>query len=124
MLSPISDKSQEQCSEPCSDNSRTPKVSPTALANSSSSSTATNTPATVDNAFCVGGASNNNYKERAKNDNDNSVMREALDVPWEVPKLRRRLQQNLNEGRTSNDQLRGSDSGISMASQVTKNSTI
>ena len=84
----------------------------------------------VDNLNNNNAESSEQKKEAVDNDNGGDDVREALAVPWEVPKLRRRLQ-NLNEkqqrrrttiaggasGASAVDQLRGSNSGISMASQ-------
>lgn len=92
VLSPISDKSQEQYSEQgdsIGSQSKTPKASPTE---------------SMDNARSENNNNNNNLIATQTED-----VRRAMDVPWEMPKLRRRLQTNLN--------IQGSDSGISIGSQ-------
>ena len=123
MLSPISDKSQEQGS---SESQSTPKVSP------NGDDANANIEAQCDNH--ESDIMNDNEREKDKDDSD-EVIAQALDVPWEVPKLRRRIQrskgnQNLKAASTTNFEamasvvadptevgLRGSDSGISMTSQ-------
>ena len=113
VLSPISDKSQEQYSEA----SKTPKVSPTTLTS-------------IDNGNNSNNNNNNNLllsmapPSSCPSGNDNDMQKALDDVPWDMPKLKRRLQ---NKGAPSNNlnnrilrgqvELRGSDSGISMASQ-------
>ena len=93
ILSPISDKSQEQYSEH-GDQGKTPKASPNEN----------------DNFRSELNSNNNN-----QNDNDNVVnlVNDNLDnVPWDMPKLRRRM--NLNHDHLK---MQGSDSGISTGSQ-------
>ncbi len=140
VLSPISDKSQEQNSDHQSNNSnsnsggdsnsnnKTPKVSPTTNSNASTTTT-TPTAANINNN------NNNNLNINANNNNNNNnnEVKEALAVPWDVPKLRRRLEKKGGKGDNSlkqqhrrttmailadEDRLRGSDSGISIGSQV------
>ena len=100
MLSPISDKSQEQS------NGETPKVSPVEQQQQH--------------------LTNNQLNNNVGNDNDNGneggqvVMARALDVPWEMPKLRRKLHQQQEQQRRKTLDLQGSDSGISIASQDLK----
>ncbi len=108
VLSPISDKSQEQSSE----NQPTPKASPNDIEDSNAN------PCPSSTAAAAADASSAEKTEMSANNNaigptDDGIAK-ALDVPWDVPKLKRRLlskQNNLNQG-----QLRGSDSGISMTS--------
>lgn len=112
VLSPISDKSQEQSSEQGDSNSRTPKVSPTDHILTS----------------CCGGA--NNHGDTDNNNvvqyNDNQVQHQVDPAPFAMPKLQRRLveQQQKHEQyyqtsllKRANSGIQGSDSGISMSSQ-------
>ena len=83
MLSPISDKSQEQGS---SESQSSPKVSP----NGDDDDNA-NIEAQCDNQE----SEIMNDNERNKDDGGgDEIIAQALDVPWEVPKLRRRLQRS------------------------------
>lgn len=133
VLSPISDKSQEQYSEVCDPGSnKTPKVSPSSTLTPSSIEANT----VIDNESCRMTSENlnnnvlndNDASASSKNTNDNELrIQQALDVPWDMPKLKRRLQgqgsnKNLNNlvqhRRTL--ELQGSDSGISLDSQDLK----
>lgn len=109
VLSPISDKSQEQSSEQGDHGSqnRTPKVSPTEHILGS----------------CCGTAVADD------NENNNAVGDDAAAVPapFAMPKLQRRLQQRRQQQLTLTDNffrgsassgIQGSDSGISMSSQI------
>jgi hypothetical protein len=119
VLSPISDKSQEQSSE----NPTTPKVSPNEddYSNANrSSEPPTDNKRTEESSET---SRNDNYRVVQESDDEDrdGTIAKALDVPWDVPKLKRRLQtrQNLNQLQQEKtlDGLRGSDSGISMTSQ-------
>ncbi len=81
VLSPISDKSQEQYSE----EQRTPT-------NTDDNTTTPCDDLVLDNDIAKSNAVNNN--------NNGNDMERALDVPWDVPKLKRRLE-NLNMLRQS-----------------------
>ena len=83
VLSPISDKSQEQGS---SESQSTPKASP------NGDDANANIEAQCDNQE----SEVRNDNERANYDMDDSdgIIAQALDVPWEVPKLRRRIQRS------------------------------
>ena len=83
VLSPISDKSQEQGS---SESQSTPKASP------NGDDANANIEVQCDNQE----SEMRNDNERANYDLDDSdgIIAQALDVPWEVPKLRRRIQRS------------------------------
>ena len=58
---------------------------------------------------------NNNNENNCSGSNNNNVAADVMDVPWDMPKLRRRMQ---NSTGNLNNRLQRSDSGISTASQV------
>ena len=135
VLSPISDKSQEQSSEQ-GDSAKTPKISPTdhilaccganlTNAEDENAGDDTNTTYTKLNLLNF---NNNNYNQcnssshNANNNNNNLSESEPSPAPFSMPKLQRRLreQQQLDRRREYNNSAgaaHGSDSGISMASQ-------
>ena len=83
MLSPISDKSQEQGS---SESQSSPKVSPNGDDDNA------NIEAQCDNQESE--IMNDNERDK-DDDGGDEIIAQALDVPWEVPKLRRRLQRSM-----------------------------
>ena len=93
ILSPISDKSQEQSEQ---GESKTPKVSPTDH---------------ILTSCC--GVSNTDDSE-----NNNYGLKEVEPAPFSMPKLQQRMiQHNLKQLKKANSGIQGSDSGISMSSQ-------
>ncbi len=127
VLSPISDKSQEQSSEQGdSSNSKTPKVSPT---DHILTSCCGGMPDDSENNNSANG--NGNGNSIRNNVNVNVVVHhtsvESDPAPFAMPKLQRRLiQQQQRQQRHTNlisnkknsfEGIQGSDSGISMSSQ-------
>ena len=100
VLSPISDKSQDQNLTP---KATPPKVSPTDQ---------------FLNACCAGpgrGNDNDNDEEEVNGNRDTRTgCKDQVPVPFAMPKLHRKLRQN---DPSSSAMLKGSDSGISMTSQ-------
>ena len=89
VLSPISDKSQEQSSEQGDSSSKTPKISPTDHILTS----------------CCGGI------------NDDTENNNQEPAPFAMPKLQRKLMQKQYYTHSAKNSIQGSDSGISMSSQ-------
>ena len=127
ILSPISDKSQEQSSEQ-GDPSKTPKISPTdhilaccgANTNTEDENHAdANISYTKLNHFNNNNSISNNSNNN-NNNNNNLSEGEPSPAPFSMPKLQRRLreqQQQQLDRRREFSGAHGSDSGISMASQ-------